>query len=169
MESHPETCLRCGRPTESGFHACPFNVPVFDPARLENFLKRESRTNEEMLVAQGYDVNKFIEVAVEERNNLEQEYLSGDLIYRVEFINVSGLGLQGEMEYLAFIVQGREDSDIERAVYFLNQLDPPLLAMQKGETYLCRLSSFDCSGVRFVWKIKQMIYNGFNKMWVLQN
>ena len=168
MTSRRKTCLCCGQSLEKGSHACPSNVTVVDPMLLCSNLEKDGRTNEDELIAQGDDINEVLKFTLDEDERFKREYPHGDLVYRVEFINVSGLGFQGVTEYWAFIVEGREDSDIERAVLFLNQPDPPILGMAKGDTYLCRLSSFDRSGIRYVWKIKHIIYDGLNKMWVLQ-
>ena len=96
MDSRTETCLRWGRPVELGFHACPFNVVVVDPEPLRNCFDSQDHTIEDELVSQGHDINQFIRFALDEDRKFEQEYLSGDLTYRVEFINVTGLGFQEE-------------------------------------------------------------------------
>ena len=70
MDSRQETCLRCDRPVEPGFHACPFNVAVIDPVPLQNHFKKEYRTIEEELVAQGCDINEFIKFTFEDNRKI---------------------------------------------------------------------------------------------------
>lgn len=152
-------CLRCGRPVDTWLHACVGKVPVLDPV-LYNAAELEAEpTMAEVLEEQGVDVEAEMRHAENEIKKHEAAYLNGPLTYRLELHNFSGLGFQGGFDYASIAVEGRTDSDLRKALDFINADRDPLFFLNREDIYFCRLISWGNDRIRYVWKIKRLKYN----------
>jgi hypothetical protein len=145
-------------------HKCRADVLVVDPLLLQVDWQRtnplDRLTMSDWMKIQGRDTD-------EERRNAEAElqaandaYFSGSLTYRVELHNLSGTGFHGGFDYWAIQVSGPRESDMGRALDFVNADGPSPLTLSQEATYLCKLVSLDKQGIKYVWDIKTLTFDG---------
>ena len=104
--------------------------------------------------------------AEEERRNAEAEiqaandaYFSGSLTYRVELHNLSSVGFQGGLDYWSIQVGGPRDTEMLRALDFINSGGPSPISLKQEDKYLCKLVSLDKGGIKYVWRVKWLAYD----------
>ena len=104
--------------------------------------------------------------AEEERRNAEAEiqaandaYFSGSLTYRVELHNLSSVGFQGGLDYWTIQVGGPRDTEMLRALDFINSGGPSPISLKQEDKYLCKLVSLDKGGIKYVWRVKWLTYD----------
>lgn len=160
----PTACLACGSSPGIGFHLCTSRVAVLHPEAL-----RESRatanpldnlTAGDMLKIYGEDPDEVIEDVERRLEESNQEYLGGELTYRVELQSVSGLGFQGGIDCWAIEAAGRTDGDLTTVLELLNSKIITPLSLRQDEVYLCRLVSLDRDGIRYVWITRRLYHDG---------
>jgi len=170
MTSQTQTCLRCGREIGFGVHPCAANLFVIDPKMYSEWLEDahplDRLTVKDVAIIRGENVDEdeIRQRSQEIMEEMDNQYFDGPLTHRVEFINISGTGFQGGVEYFAYTVEGHEESHLREAVDILNADSPPFPVLDPDDTYFCRLVSLDKAGIRYVWIIRQII---FNKKWIL--
>ena len=102
----------------------------------------------------------------EERRNANAEiqaandaYFSGSLTYRVELHNLSGVGFQGGFDYWSIQVEGPRDTQVLRALDFINSGGPSPISLNQEDKYLCKLVSLDKGGIKYVWRVKWLAFD----------
>lgn len=164
MTSFAKNCLKCGRPVDSWLHRCPSIVMVVDPV-LHHIAEQEAHPLERLTVRdwlkiEGVDVEAEMQNAETQIEEMNAAYLNGPLIHRVECHNLSGLGFQGGVDYWSIAVEGHTDADLHKALDLINSSPGPLISLNRDDTYLCRLVSLNYEGIKYVWKIKRLKYDG---------
>lgn len=161
MRLFSRACLRCGG-VQRWLHKCRADVLVVDPLLLQADWKRANPLDKlsmsDWMQIQGRDAD-------EERRNAEAElqaandaYFNGSLTYRVELHSLSGTGFQGGFDHWAIQVSGPRDSDMGRALDFINAEGPSPITLSQDDTYLCKLVSLDKQGIKYVWGIETLTY-----------
>lgn len=160
---YTRVCLRC-RGRQPWLHKCRADVMVVDPALLRadwqrtNPLDRLSLSDWRQI--QGRDPEEERRSAQAEIEAANDAYFSGSLTYRVELHNLSGVGFQGGFDHWAIQVEGFRDTDMQRALVFINSEGPSPISLNQGDKYLCKLVSLDKDGIKYVWSIKRLEYDG---------
>ncbi len=108
---------------------------------------------------QGRDVEEERQKAEADMQAANDAYFSGPLTYRVELHNLFGMGFQGGFDYWSIQVEGPRDTQMFRALDFLNSDGPSPIALEEGDKYLCKLVSLDKGGIKYVWLVKWLTYD----------
>ena len=162
-----DVCLQCGA-TNTWMHLCNATVVVIDP-ELHHISREEAHPLDRLSVSDmmqiyGLDVDAQLQTVQEIIDDSNEAYLNDTLMYRVEFHNLSGLGFQGVVDFRSVIVQGHSEADLYSVLDILNSDSNPVLGLNSEDIYLCRLVSLNSEGVKYVWQIKQLRFDGKWKM-----
>lgn len=160
---YSRVCRRCGA-IQRWLHRCPADVLVVDPELLKADWQRTNPLDK-------LSVDDWMQIAGvdadEERRNAEAQvqaandaYFSGPLTYRVELHNLSAMGFQGGFDYWSIQVEGPRDAQMARALEFLNTDGPSPISLNEADRYLCKLVSLDKEGIKYVWSIRGLEYDG---------
>ena len=168
-------CVRCGIPLERWLHPCMSTTMVVNFQAYLAFLEemRQGNPLDRLTMADlgriyGKDPDeerRTFEATLEE---IHRAYFSGPLTYRVELHNLSGTGFQGGFDHIAVECECPSDEDWSTVLDFIisGQSQFPNLTLEKDQTYLCRLVSFDREGIKYVWNTKKL---AFETQWTMSD
>ena len=158
-----DVCLRCGA-TNTWMHLCNATIVVIDPV-LHHISREEAHpldrlSASDMMQIYGLDVEAQMQAVQDIIDDSNEAYLNETLSYRVEFHNLSGLGFQGVVDFNTVIVQGHTEADLYSVLDILNSDSNPVFGLNKEDIYLCQLVSLNSEGIKYVWQIKQVRFDG---------
>ncbi len=165
-----EYCLKCREEprTVSGMHSCRGYKTVMDPAEYRSFLQASASNPLDRLsvgdlttIYEGKDeADAVFRRAEEQFEESNARYFQEPLVYRFEFESISAVsGFRPSFDGSAILTEGHADKDWDGVLEFINTMGTTvLILLDKNETYVCRLVSYNGEGRKYMWGIKELTY-----------